>query len=126
MGTSFCAARGTERGSRFFVGGKQSIQAASAECREIGTCPQGGQPSRGRQCRQPSRDERGVLSFHLWVPLGIAAWYGKLEFARRAGGQVVAGSAGSQAVTNVVCCRFTFGYRSVSFYGSINWNLIDN
>ena len=46
-----------------------------------------------------------------------------LEFARRAGGQVVAGSAGGQAVTNVVYCRFAFGYRSVSFYGSINWNL---
>ena len=71
----------------------------------------------------------------------------ELEFARRAGGQVVAGSAGGQAVTNVVCCRFAFGYRSVSagsprqvvtnlvydrsafeyrsvsFYGTTNWNL---
>ena len=42
--------------------------------------------------------------------------------ARRAGGQVVAGSAGSQAVTNVVCCRFTFGYRSVSLCGTANSN----
>ena len=48
---------------------------------------------------------------------------GKLEFGRRAGGQVVAGSAGGQSVTDLVYDRSTFGYRSVSFYGSINWNL---
>ena len=38
----------------------------------------------------------------------------KLVFARRAGGQAVAGSAGGQAVTGLVCCRSAFGYRSVS------------
>ena len=50
----------------------------------------------------------------------------ELEFARRAGSQVVAGSAGRQAVTIPVYNRSAFGYRSVSCYGSINWNLIDN
>ena len=33
------------------------------------------------------------------------------------------GRARTQAVTNLVCHRSAFGYRSVSFYGSINWNL---
>ena len=42
---------------------------------------------------------------------------GKLEFARRAGGQFV---------SNLACYRSAFGYRSVSFYGLKNWNLIDN
>ena len=54
---------------------------------------------------------------------GLKCRMANWNLARRAGGQVVAGSAGSQAVTNVVCCRFTFGYRSVSLRGSINWNL---
>ena len=30
---------------------------------------------------------------------------------------------GSNVVTNAVCYRSAFGYRSVSLYGSINWNL---
>ncbi|MDY5641573.1 MAG: hypothetical protein SPG79_01020, partial [Candidatus Faecousia sp.] len=30
--------------------------------------------SRGRQCRLTSRDGPGVLSFRLWVPLGIVPW----------------------------------------------------
>ena len=38
-----------------------------------------------------------VIVFHKRIVL--------LEFAHRAGGQVVAGSAGGQAVTNLVCDR---------------------
>ena len=45
------------------------------------------------------------------------------EVGPQGGSHVVAGSAGGQAVTNLVCYRSAFGYRSVSFYGSINWNL---
>ena len=50
----------------------------------------------------------------------------ELEFARRAGSQVVAESASRQAVTIPVYIRSAFGYRSVSFYGSINWNLANS
>ena len=41
---------------------------------------------------------------------------GKLEFARRAGGQVV----------RRICVVVFALCRSVSFYGTTNWNLIDN
>ena len=41
---------------------------------------------------------------------------GKLEFARRAGGQVV----------RRICVVVFALRRSVSFYGTTNWNLIDN
>ena len=43
--------------------------------------------------------------------IGFTQKKDKLEFARRAGGQVV---------TSVVCNRSAFGYRSVSVCGSIN------
>ena len=42
--------------------------------------PQGGQPSRDRQCRRTSRDKPGLSSFCLWVPLGVVLWFVKLEF----------------------------------------------
>ena len=70
--------QGNENGKKLFHDG--SFRIVKSAGREIGICPQGGRPSRGRQCRQPSRDERDVLSFCLWVPLGIAAWFDKLEF----------------------------------------------
>ena len=56
---------------------KKSVKLLSSY--EVG--PQGGQPSRGRQCRRTSRDEPGLSSFCLWVPLGVVLWFDKLEFA---------------------------------------------
>ena len=49
----------------------------------------------------------------------------KLEFARRAGGQVVAGSAGGQVVRQI-CVVVSALTRSVSLCGSINWYLTNS
>ena len=51
--------------------------------------------------------------------------YGKIgNLAGRAGSQVVAGSAGGQVVREI-CVVVSALRRSVSLYGSINWNLAD-
>ena len=53
------------------------------------------------------------MIYNKKVLIGLTQQNDKLEFARRAGGQVV----------RKICVVVSARRRSVSFYGSINWNL---
>ena len=68
-----------------------------------------------KKLRQAEFAHRG-FSDRTVMLIGFLPQCGKLEFARRAGGQVV----------RKICVVVSALRRSVSFYGSINWNLIDN